>query len=185
MNTVPDFDLIKQTNIYGEEYWSARELAPLLGYAEWRNIETVAIKKAKIACEQASLTVSNHFVDANKMVTLGSGSQRELKDYHLSRFACYLVAQNGDPRKPEIAAAQTYFAISTRQNELMQLYQEQQERLAARLKVNVSCTINVSIDLPSIRCAVDSTLDALAAKHVLLIAIRPFVKKDTLLPQSR
>src|SRR5258708_17349711 len=134
----PDFDSIKQINVYGEEYWSARDLSPLLGYAEWRNFETVAIKKAKIACEQASLAVSNHFVDANKGITGGKGSVQQVKDYHLSRFAFYLIAMNGDPRKEEIAAAQVYFAISTRQNELRQLFKEQQERLAARLKVSES-----------------------------------------------
>ncbi len=138
MNTVPDFDSIKQTNIYAEEYWSARDLAPLLGYVEWRNFETVAIKKAKIACKHASIAADHHFVDTTKMVPLGSGSQRELNDYHLSRFGCYLIAQNGDPRKPEIAAAQVYFAISTRENELQKLFKNQQERLATRLKVSES-----------------------------------------------
>ncbi len=138
MSMSPDFDSIKQTNVYAEEYWSARDLGPLLGYVEWRNFETVAIKKAKTACEQASLETSYHFVDATKMVTLGSGSQRELNDYHLSRFACYLVAQNGDPRKSAIAAAQVYFAISTRENELQKLFKNQQERLSTRLKVSES-----------------------------------------------
>ena len=134
----PDFDSIKQKNVYGIEHWSARDLAPLLGYAEWRNFETVAIKKAKIACELASQTTSDHFVDATKGIIGGKGSMQIVKDRHLSRFACYLVAQNGDPRKPEIAAAQTYFAVSTRKNELQELYKEQQERLITRLKVSDS-----------------------------------------------
>lgn len=124
----PDFDSIKQTNVYGVEYWSARDLAPLLGYAEWRNFETVAIKKAKIACEQASQEVSDHFVGVNKMIEVGKRGWREISDYHLSRFGCYLIAMNGDSRKSEIAAAQVYFAVSTRKNELHELYKEQQER---------------------------------------------------------
>jgi len=133
----PDFDSIKHTNIYGEEYWSARELMPLLGYDKWERFEG-AIKRAITACETNGIPIANHFPGAGKMVTLGSGSQRELNDYHLSRFACYLIAQNGDPRKQEIAAAQAYFAISTRENELHKLYQEQQARLEARLKVSES-----------------------------------------------
>jgi DNA-damage-inducible protein D len=115
-------------------------LAPLLGYVEWRNFETVAIKKAKIGCEQASQVVSDHFVDATKMVLLGSRSQREVNDYHLSRFACYLIAQNGDPRKEEIAKAQVYFAISTRTLELQQLREEQEKRLQLRERVAESNT---------------------------------------------
>lgn len=136
--TSPDFDSIKQTNPYGQEYWSARDLAPLLGYSEWRNFETVAIKKAKIACEQASQAVSDHFVDTNKVITAGKGAKHEVKDYFLSRFSCYLIAQNGDPRKPEIASAQVYFALSTRAFEIHQLRKEQEERLEMRLKVSES-----------------------------------------------
>lgn len=93
-----DFDSIKQINPYGAEYWSARDLAPLLGYSQWRNFEQ-AISKAKIACEQVDQLVSDHFADVSKMVVLGSDAQREVQDYLLSRFACYLIAQNGDPRK--------------------------------------------------------------------------------------
>lgn len=137
MSTSPNFDSIRQTNVYGEEYWSARDLMPLLGYDKWERFDG-AIKRAITACETNGIPAENHFPGAGKMVALGSGSQRELKDYHLSRFACYLIAMNGDPRKEEIAAAQAYFAISTRQNELQQLYKEQQERLAARLKVSES-----------------------------------------------
>jgi DNA-damage-inducible protein D len=130
----PDFDSIKQTNVYGIEYWSARSLAPLLGYNRWERFE-VAIQRAIIACQQTEQLVENHFPASSKMVSLGSGSQRELKDYYLSRFACYLCAQNGDPRKPEIAAAQAYFAISTRENELHRLREEQEKRLQLRERV--------------------------------------------------
>src|ERR1017187_1544190 len=101
----PDFDSIKQTNPYGQEYWSARDLAPLLGYNKWHRFED-AIQRAKIACEQSGNIVADHFTGAGKMVKLGSKAEREVTDYFLSRFSCYLIAQNGDPRKPEIAAAQ-------------------------------------------------------------------------------
>jgi DNA-damage-inducible protein D len=137
VSQTPDFDSIKQVNPYGEEYWSARDLAPLLGYNKWERFE-VAIQRAMIACEQVGQVIANHFPASSKMVKLGSGAQRELKDFSLSRFACYLVAQNGDPRKPEIAAAQAYFAISTRAHEIQQLLEEQNKRLEVRLKVSES-----------------------------------------------
>jgi DNA-damage-inducible protein D len=133
----PDFDSIKQINPYGQEYWSARDLAPLLGYVQWRNFEQ-AINKAMIACKESGNVVGHHFAGASKKVRLGSGADRPVKDYYLSRLACYLIAQNGDPRKPEIAAAQVYFAISTRAHEMHRLLQEQTERLETRLKVSES-----------------------------------------------
>ncbi len=131
----PDFESIKRTNPYQAEYWSARDLAPLLGYSNWQNFE-VAIKRGKTACEQVGQVVADHFTDASKMVKLGSKAEREVRDYYLSRFACYLIAQNGDPRKPAIASAQAYFAVSTRQHELHQLYDEQQKRLQLRERVS-------------------------------------------------
>ena len=131
----PDFESIKQISPYQAEYWSARDLAPLLGYTKWQNFE-VAVKRARTACEQVGQVVSDHFIAASKMVTIGSGAKREVKDYLLSRFACYLIAQNGDPRKPEIAAAQAYFAVSTRRHEIHQLYEEQQKRLQLRERVS-------------------------------------------------
>ncbi len=133
----PDFESIKQTNVYGIEFWSARDLAPLLGYNRWERFE-VAIQRAIVACEQTGNLVENHFPASSKMVMVGSRAKRNLKDYNLSRFACYLVAQNGDPRKPEIAAAQAYFAVATRRDELTQLRKEQEERLETRLKVSES-----------------------------------------------
>src|SRR6476620_10234121 len=104
-NQSPDFDSIRKISPYEAEYWSARELAPLLGYNKWQNFE-VAVRRAMTACEQVGQIVGDHFTDVSKMVSLGSGAKREVKDFSLSRFACYLIAQNGDPRKEEIAAAQ-------------------------------------------------------------------------------
>jgi DNA-damage-inducible protein D len=131
----PDFDSIRQVSVYGAEYWSARDLAPLLGYDKWERFDG-AIKRAMTACHQVGQVVENHFPSAGKMVTLGSGSQREVKDYFLSRFACYVVAQNGDPRKPEIAAAQAYFATATREYEIQQLEAEQDKRLQLREQIS-------------------------------------------------
>lgn len=101
----------------GNEYWSARDLAPLLEYKDWRNFLNV-LSRATQACETSNQEVSDHFVEATKKVLLGSGAYRELDDVLLSRYACYLVVQNGDPSKPVIAAGQTYFAIQTRRQEL-------------------------------------------------------------------
>lgn len=132
-----DFDSIRLLNVYGEEYWSARDLAPLLGYNKWERFD-VAIQKAMIACEKTGNIIEYHFPTSWKVITVGKGAKHQIKDYNLSRFACYLVAQNGDPRKPQIAAAQVYFAVSTRANEIHQLRKEQEERLATRLKVSNS-----------------------------------------------
>ena len=114
-----DFDSIKQNDENWHEFWSARDLQKLLWYTEWRNFES-AIKKAIISCKEVTNKCENHFVDVNKMVELGSGSQREIKDYHLSRYACYLIAQNWDPKKQEIAFAQAYFAVQTRKQEIIE-----------------------------------------------------------------
>lgn len=122
----------------GVEYWLARDLQHLLGYAEWRNFNSTVISKAKTACEVSGHPVADHFVDVNKMVDLGSGSQREVDDLMLTRYACYLIAQNGDPRKPEIAFAQTYFALQTRRAELIEQRLLEVERMQARRKLTVT-----------------------------------------------
>lgn len=129
-----DFESIKKINEEGVEYWEARELMPLLGYDKWENFEKV-VERAKSACEISKQEIKDHFLDVRKMVQLGSGSEREVKDYHLSRYACYLIAQNGDPRKQEIAMAQTYFAIQTRKQEIFEQIGDNQKRLYIRKEV--------------------------------------------------
>jgi len=122
----------------GVEYWLARDLQHLLGYNEWRNFNNSAVSKAKTACEVSGHRAGDHFVDVTKMVDLGSGSQRKIEDLMLTRYACYLIAQNGDPRKPEIAFAQTYFAIQTRRAELIERRLLEAERVSARKKLSAT-----------------------------------------------
>ena len=128
------FESIRHTNKYGEEFWYARELQIALEYKEWRNFKKV-IAKAMTACEGSENMVSDHFVEANKMVNIGSGAERELEDIQLSRYACYLIVQNADPHKTVVALGQSYFAIKTRQQELIENYDnldEDNRRLAIR-----------------------------------------------------
>ena len=123
----------------GVECWSARELQNLLNYTEWRNFENV-INKAKDSCKTAKQDINNHFVEVNKMVQIGSGAEKSITDILLTRYACYLIAQNGDPKKEEIAFAQSYFAIQTRKQEILEERILLAERLEAREKLTATET---------------------------------------------
>ena len=128
------FESIKHINEYGEEFWYARELQIALEYSKWDNFKRV-LYKAIVACENSEFSVYDHFANVGKMVNTGSGAEREIEDYELSRYACYLIVQNGDSRKKVIALGQTYFAIKTRQQELIDNFNElneDQKRLAIR-----------------------------------------------------
>ena len=125
------FEALRRINEHGAEYWSARDLQALLGYSQWRRFED-AIKRARTSSDQSGNPSDHHFAGVGKMVEIGSGSVRSLDDFHLSRFACYLIAQNGDPRKPEIAQAQKYFAIQTRRQEMSDQLAADMERLDLR-----------------------------------------------------
>ena len=118
----------------GVECWSARELAQVLGYSKWERFEGV-IERAKDACINAGEIVEYHFPGVGKMIPLAKGAQREVKDYMLTRYACYLIAQNGDPRKPQISFAQNYFAVQTRRAELVQKRLQEYECVQERAKL--------------------------------------------------
>lgn len=131
-----NFEYIKKIDENGIEFWEARELMPLLGYDKWSNFENVVIEKAKKACRKSGQNVVNHFADVGKMIKIATGTPKEttrtIADYKLSRYACYLIAQNGDPSKQAIATAQTYFAIQTRRQEVFQQLAEDEKRLYVR-----------------------------------------------------
>lgn len=131
------FENIKHVNEYGQEFWYARDLQVALEYKRWDRFNDV-LDRAISACRESGNSIEDHFSHVGKMVNLGSGSQREVDDYMLSRYACYLIVMNGDPRKQVIALGQTYFAVKTRQQELVENYDElseEQKRLAIRAEM--------------------------------------------------
>ena len=133
------FENIKHTDENGTEFWYARELQTALEYAQWRRFQE-SIVRAKTACEASGLDVEDHFADVGKMITLAKGAQREITDIKLSRYACYLIVMNGDPRKEVIALGQTYFAVKTRQKEISDSaaqLSEDEKRLAIRDEVTI------------------------------------------------
>lgn len=133
------FEDIKHLTAEGIEFWYARELQRVLEYTQWRNFETV-IEKAKIACKRSGNIVSNHFADISKTIDMPKTAVKEINDYQLSRYACYLIVQNGDPRKEVIALGQTYFAVKTRQQELIDNYDllsEEQKRIEIRNQIKL------------------------------------------------
>ena len=151
------FESIRHVNKYGQEFWYARDLQIALEYTEWRNFCKV-IEKAKEACRGSNNAVSDHFVDVNKIVNAGATS-KDIGDIQLSRYACYLIVQNGDPRKKVIALGQTYFAVKTRQQELIENYEnlsEDQKRIAIRqeMKEHNKMLVSASKD-----AGVETTLD--------------------------
>ncbi len=131
---IDSFEAHAQQTESGVLYWLARDIQHLLGYSEWRNF-TAVISKAKTACEVSGHAILDHFVDVNKTIQMPKGAEKEVEEIMLSRYACYLIAQNGDPRKQEIAFAQTYFAIQSRRAELIEQRLLEAERISARKKL--------------------------------------------------
>lgn len=128
------FESIKHINEYGQEFWYARDLQVALEYAEWRNFSKV-LERAMVACQNSENQITDHFVEVNKTIPMPKTATKEILDYELSRYACYLIVQNGDPRKKVIALGQTYFAVKTHQQELIENFDslaEDQKRLAIR-----------------------------------------------------
>lgn len=135
------FDRIRRVDPDGSEWWSARDLMPLMGYDQWRRFAG-AVERARVSAEAQGQIVENHFAAAGKMVKIGSSATREAADYRLTRFACYLVAMNGDPRKPEVAAAQAYFAVRTREAETTPAKELTGPELMAKALVEAQATLH-------------------------------------------
>lgn len=149
------FEQIKRMNEYESEYWSARDLMVILGYAKWNNFKT-AINKAMEACDNSGQNISDHFADVGNMVDIGSKAKREIEDYQLSRYACYLVVQNADSEKEMVALGQTYFAVQTHKQELFEQSSENDKRLMLRRELRKHNTYLAGAAKDS---GVESTLD--------------------------
>lgn len=158
------FDAIRITTPEGREYWSARELMPLLGYEKWERFAD-AVGRAKIAAHNSGYVVAEQFPGAGKKVRLGSGAERLIEDYHLSRYACYLIAMSGDPRKPEVANALTYFAIKTREAETTQLAVGSSFDLMRKMVDSLEETSRVANEAKAIAAKTDARLDAIEGRH--------------------
>lgn len=152
------FEQYKYVNEFGEDFWYARDLQVVLQYAEWRNFIKV-IDKAKIACESSGNNTLDHFVDVNKMIDLAKGAKREIDDIMLSRYACYLIVQNADPKKEVVALGQTYFAVQTRKQELQEQFDsldEDKKRLAIRNELKEH---NKSLQEAAMLAGVETNID--------------------------
>jgi DNA-damage-inducible protein D len=142
-NEITPFEQIRRTNPAGNEFWSSRDFARVLGYADYRNFQAV-IESARTACFNSGQRVDDHFVEVTEMVEIGSGAQRSLKTAMLSRYACYLVIQNADPTKKIVAQGKTYFAVQTRRQELSDEEMEEQRRLTIRGELRQHASITAS-----------------------------------------
>ena len=144
------FESIKQIDDAGNEFWYARDLMKVLDYKRWDKFNNV-IENAKTSCKEANNTVFNHFSHVGKMINIAKGAKRKITDYKLSRYACYLIVQNGDPRKETVALGQTYFAYQTRKQELFEELSEDEKRLVIRRKVKNS---NLGLNQTAVKCGV-------------------------------
>ncbi|MFS0646839.1 DNA damage-inducible protein D [Siminovitchia sp. 179-K 8D1 HS] len=152
------FEQFRQVNEFGQDFWYARDLQKILNYEQWRNFIKV-IEKAKEACKNSEQLVSDHFAEVSKMVELGSGAKRKIDDYELSRYACYLIVQNADPKKEIVALGQTYFAVQTRKQELQEQFEtldEDRKRLAIRKELREH---NKSLAEAAKNAGVETSLD--------------------------
>lgn len=152
------FEDIKNINEYGEEFWYARDLQKILEYSQWRNFKSV-IDKAKVACERSKNNTLDHFADVSKTINMPKGASKQIEDIMLSRYACYLIVQNGDPQKEVIALGQTYFAVKTRQQEIIEHYDrltEEQKRLAIRNEIiNHNKSLAEAADMAGVKTPLD------------------------------
>lgn len=159
---ISPFEQIRRTNEAGNEYWSSRDFAQVLGYTDYRNFEQV-VQKARMACFNSGQRIENHFVDVTDMVAIGSGATREVKTVFMSRYACYLVIQNADPSKEIVALGQTYFAVQTRKQELSDQATEDERRLLLRDEIK---THNLRLAETAKKAGVITSLDyALFQNH--------------------